>query len=153
MNDAVEIDPNPGAVISDDHADPSLSVDRMHAIKGAPRIISAAEVEAHNGKNTTFWAVVDNFVVDATEMVETHPGGLKKLLLTNAAAAGATGNPFGFSFSRGKNAHFPDTGKRFQAGIKRYLTGEINADSTLKPVSVDYPQFGKIVILGRLQGT
>ena len=78
---------------------------------------------------------------------------LKKLMLTNAAAAGATGNPFGFSFSRGKNAHFPDTGKRFQAGIKRYLTGEINADSTLKPVSVDYPQFGKIVILGRLQGT
>jgi hypothetical protein len=36
----------------------------------------------------------------------------------------ATGRPFGFSFSRGRNAHFPDTGKTFQEGVKRYLRGE-----------------------------
>lgn len=37
-------------------------------------------------------------MVDATEYVEkkAHPGGLKKLLSTNDAGVGASGDPFGF---------------------------------------------------------
>lgn len=148
------LDPNPGAVVSDDHADPSLAVDGLRVAKGTtPRLISAEEVEAHGEDASTFWAVVDTFVVDATEMVNSHPGGLKKLLLTNSAAAGATSNPYSFSFSKGKNAHFPDTGKKFQRGIKTYLEGEAESDGFLKPANVHFPGFGKIVILGKLRGT
>ena len=94
--------------------------------EAAPRLISADEIKQHNGRNgESFWAVVDGFVVDATEFVADggHPGGLKKLLSTDAAGTGATGKPFGFSFSRGRNAHFPQTGQRFQEGAKRFLSG------------------------------
>jgi hypothetical protein len=82
----------------------------------------------------------------------------------------ATGRPFGFSFSRGRNAHFPDTGKTFQEGVKRYLRGEgcdivaaVTAAKTggaaaaegeseflLPPADVVFKMYGKIVILGRL---
>ena len=54
--------------------------------------------------------------MDASEFLTNHPGGLRKLLSTDKAKTGATGKPFGFSFSSGRNAHFPDTGKRFRDG-------------------------------------
>ena len=85
---------------------------------------------------------VDGFVVDATAFVGSHPGGLKKLLSSDAAATGATGREFGFSFSRGRNAHFPDTGRRFAAGVKRYLAGG--------GAEVELPPHGTLIILGRL---
>merc|ERR1712070_11775 len=87
-------DPNPGAVVSEDHADESLCTDGM-APKGQgapqPLLISPEEVASHNHSDGTFWAVVDNFVVDATEFVESHPGGRKKLLAADSPEAGATG--------------------------------------------------------------
>ena len=121
------------AKVSDDHADESTNVE--HLAKACrtdgqqsgppqPRLISAEEVEKHNGRDGELWAVIDSFVVDASEFLNSHPGGLKKLLSTDSTAAGATGRPFGFSFSRGKNAHFPATGKRFSDGVKRYLSGK-----------------------------
>ena len=93
---------------------------------------------------------MDGFVVDATEFVDSHPGGLQKLLAADKAATGATGRPFGFSFTRGKNAHFPATGKRFSEGVKRYMAGSRNSTS-LPPVEVAFPPYGKIVIVGKLQ--
>jgi cytochrome b involved in lipid metabolism len=154
------LDTNPGAVVSSDHADPSLSADLLISSaptkkkKLAPRLISADEIKQHNGRNgESFWAVVDGFVVDATEFVADggHPGGLKKLLSTDAAGTGATGKPFGFSFSRGRNAHFPQTGQRFQEGAKRFLSGVSESEANLPPVEVAFPPYGKIVILGRLE--
>ena len=132
------------ARVSSDHADESLCVEHVPGTPAAPRLISPAEVQQHNGRGSDFWAVVDSYVVDATEFLESHPGGLKKLLSTDVAATGATGKPFGFSFSRGRNAHFPETGKRFHDGVKRYLNGG--------SAEVFFPGHGKIVILGRLQG-
>ena len=38
----------------------------------------------------SFWAVIDGFVVDASEFVDKHPGGLRKLLSADSPAAGAT---------------------------------------------------------------
>lgn len=131
------------AVVSDDHADARYDVSGLQGQEsGGQRWISAEEVQSHNGKES-FWAVVDGFVVDATAFVDSHPGGLRKLLSTDKAGVGATGAPFSFSFSRGRNAHFPDTGKRFAAGAKRYLR-----DGTAE---VDFPGHGKLVILGRLK--
>lgn len=146
------------ARVSSDHADESLCVEKMASaqpdgkrpVRG-PRLISREEVLQHNAHDGSFWAVVDGFVVDASGFVDSHPGGLKKLLSTNSAATGATGEPFGFSFSRGRNAHFPDTGKQFQAGIKRYLHGAGN-EPVLPPAEVTFAKHGKIVILGRLEG-
>ena len=139
------------ARVSDDHADESMNVEHL-AVAGpvdgqpalGPRMISPDEVKHHGGRDGSgFWAVIDSFVVDASEFVDTHPGGLRKLLSADSSAAGATGRPFGFSFSRGKNAHFPDTGKRFRAGVERYLSGG--------SPEVAFPPYGKVVILGRLQ--
>ena len=129
------------------------------------RLISPAEIKQHNRKGKgTFWAVVDGFVVDATEFLESHPGGLPKLRSANAAGVGATGEPFGFSFTRGRNSHFPDTGRRFQDGVARFLSGGSVTGSAgsvtgsagagelhLPPVDVQFPSHGKIVIIGRLQ--
>lgn len=145
------------ARVSTDHADESLSAEsmglsRLHSMQTAPkpRLISPDEVRQHSGKNgSDFWAVVDGFVVDATELVSSHPGGLKKLLSTNSADVGATGKEFGFSFARGRNAHFPDTGKRFHEGIKAFLKGASD-EPILPPRDVVFSKHGKIVILGRL---
>ena len=145
------------AVVSDDHADESLCVEHLTSIghkrlAPTPRLISPEEVKQHNGREGTFWAVIDSFVVDASAFVKSHPGGLKKLLSTDSPGTGATGKPHGFSFSRGRNAHFPDTGKRFQEGVKRYLRGDAgDAQGILPTADVDFPPYGKIVILGRLQ--
>ena len=105
-------------------------------------------MKEHGGRES-FWAVIDGFVVDATDFVDSHPGGLRKLLSTDSAASGATGKPFGFSFSRGKNAHFPATGQRFSEGAKRYLSGP--TDGFLPPTDVTFEGHGKVVILGKLR--
>ena len=141
------------AVISSDHADESMSVEALAASASsadhaapASRRISSQDVKQHSGRaGAPFWAVIDGFVVDATEFVDTHPGGLRKLLSADDPSTGATGRPFGFSFSRGKNAHFPDTGKRFKEGVQRCLAGG--------SAEVAFPGYGKIVILGRLDGS
>ncbi|KAK3268941.1 hypothetical protein CYMTET_22588 [Cymbomonas tetramitiformis] len=103
----------PMAVVSDDHACEKLCVENLAPssapMQTGPRPISADEVKQHSGADGPFWAVIDGFVVDATAFVKTHPGGLKKLLSTDTPQAGATGRDFGFSFSRGRNAHFPET--------------------------------------------
>ena len=134
---------------SSDHADESLCAEHLRAPAAAARLIPPEEVRRHDGHDGgSFWGVVDGFVVDATEFLGTHPGGIKKLLSVDAAAAGATGSPFGFSFSRGRNAHFPETGQRFQDGVRRFLSGGGGAE--LPPADVAFPPFGKITILGRL---
>ena len=141
------------ARVSDDHAHESMSVAHLAKKSSGPRIISVDELRQHNGQHgNSFWAVIDGFVVDATDFIDAHPGGLKKLLSADGAAAGATGQDFGFSFSRGKNAHFPDTGRRFSAGVKRYLS--LSSDSEiageLPPAEIAFPPHGKVVILGKL---
>ena len=136
-------DPNPGSVISTDHADESLSVHKLGLTDGR---ISAEDVRKHNNENGSgFWAVVDGFVVDATDFLDIHPGGLKKILATDTPGAGATGSDFGFSFSRGRNAHFPNTGRTFKDGVTRFLKG--NGE----PESVYFSSVGSITILGKLE--
>ena len=120
------------------------------AIAG-PRRISAEEVDQHNDAKEGFWAVVDGYVVDATAFLDAHPGGLKKLLSADSAAAGATGRRYGFSFSRGRNAHFGHTTRRFEEGVKKYLNGKAEG-SHLVPVEVYFPKPGrKLIILGKLK--
>uniref|UniRef100_A0A6V0FKM6 Cytochrome b5 heme-binding domain-containing protein n=1 Tax=Zooxanthella nutricula TaxID=1333877 RepID=A0A6V0FKM6_9DINO len=151
------------AVVSADHADESLNAERI-ALPSAtlaadgrgqrsapgPRLYSPEEVRKHSEPDQgSFWAVIDGFVVDASEFVQTHPGGLKKLLSADSAATGATGRAFGFSFSRGRNAHFPQTGRRFRDGVEQYLSGK-GDDAFLPPADVAFPPFGKLVILGQL---
>ena len=115
------------------------------------REITAQAIELHNAnEDGTFWAVVDGFVVDATEFVSSHPGGLRKLMSANTKGAGFTGREFGFSFTRGPNAHFPATGQRFRDGVQRYLGGSGDPDSCLPPEIVAFPPHGQIRILGRL---
>ena len=93
-------------------------------------------------------------MVDATDFLESHPGGLKKLLSTDSPGAGGTGQPFGFSFSRGRNAHFPDTGKRFKKGVEAYLGGAASGSGGwLPPSDVVFPRYGRLVILGKLKLT
>lgn len=147
----------PMAVVSADHADASLCAENLAAPAGGfkraacgPRLIAPDDVKQHSGKGTGFWAVIDSFVVDCSEFVDTHPGGLRKLLSADSPATGATGQPFGFSFSRGRNAHFPETAKRFREGVKRYLSGGGGDTPFLPPTDVAFPPYGKIVILGKL---
>lgn len=144
------------AVVSSDHADESLCAEHVQplpAYNGAapkPRLISPDEVRQHDGQDgRSFWGVVDGFVVDASEFMQNHPGGMKKLLSVDTAAAGASGRPFGFSFSRGRNAHFPDTGRRLKDGVKRFLRGG-GGGAILPPADVEFPPYGKIMILGKL---
>ncbi len=137
------------AVVSDDHGDESLNTEGLNsqAANGIP-LISAAAIQENNkkiaSKDKAYWAVVDGFVVDATDFLDTHPGGLQKLLQSNAASAGYTGNPFGFSFTRGKNAHFPETGRTFKEGVERYLRNR--TDNQIQFKGMD----GKLRVLGRL---
>ena len=123
-----------------------------------PRLISPEEVRAQDGKGGSdyYWAVIDGYVVDATDFLESHPGGLRKLLSADTPAAGATGREFGFSLSRGRNAHFGATGRQFQDGVRAFLAGKGNAGvdnggEFLPPCEVTFASHGKIVILGRLE--
>ena len=154
------------AVVSSDHADASMNVSHLASVgpsaappaKLGPRLISLEEMQQHSGQEAggRYWAVVDGFVVDATEFIDTHPGGLRKLLSADTAAAGATGSPFGFTFSGGRNGHFPDTGRRFRDGVKRFLAGtalaSASSDNCLAPASVNFPPHGSLLILGLLRG-
>ena len=145
------------AVVSEDHAGACTDTSQLLeqacelGLSARPRLISPAEVERHNGVNYSMWAVVDGFVVDASSFLDSHPGGLAKLLSTNEGAVGATGRPYSFSFSRGKNAHFPETGRRFSDGVKSFLSpsGTDHGD-VLSPVEVVFPEYGSITILGKL---
>ena len=141
------------AVVSSDHADPELSAAGLTSGTGSappPRRIRTDELAEHN-THEAFWAVVDGFVVDASAFVDSHPGGLRKLLSSNDAGTGHTGRAYGFSFSRGRNAHFPKTGQTFRKGVERYLSGGDGGDGFLAPVEVKFGQHGSISILGRFQ--
>ena len=145
------------ARVSDDHADGSLCTEHMSPLLSStgrrlpiPRPISQEEVAQHsNSGDGVFWAVIDKFVVDASEFVNTHPGGLRKLLSADSADAGHTGKPFGFSFATGHNAHFPKTGQQFRDGVQQYLSSATE-EVYLLPTEVSFPPYGKIVILGKL---
>mmetsp|Transcript_4986 Transcript_4986/g.7563 ORF Transcript_4986/g.7563 Transcript_4986/m.7563 type:complete len:154 (-) Transcript_4986:176-637(-) len=144
-----------GAVVSADHCDESMSAYNLAPSLSSqsglvPRLITPQEVKQHSGTSGSFWCVVDGFVVDATDFIDNHPGGMRKLLSSNNADVGATGKPYGFSFSRGRNAHFPDTGERFREGVERYLSNGTAGEASLPSVEVVFPSYGKIVILGQL---
>ena len=97
------------AVVSDDHAQAHLCVENVGA--DGLRLFSPAEIKRNDGRDgRAFWAVVDGFVVDATAFVDSHPGGLRKLLSTDDANTGATGKAFGFSLSKGCGAASPLSG-------------------------------------------
>ena len=71
---------------------------------------------------------------------------MRKLLSANAASAGWTGKAFGFSLSRGANAHFGGTGRLFEEGVKKFVRlGQMQSVDVVFP-SVD----GKITIIGKL---
>ena len=91
----------------------------------------------------SFWCVVDGFVVDATATVDRRIPAGSQLMSTDDAGIGAGPDAFGFSFSRGRNAHFPDTGRRFADGVQRYLR---DGHAT----KIKFPPHGTLVILGRL---
>ena len=147
------------AVVSDDHADESYNVANLIGPSASSsaeenssvRFFLPEEVEQHNSKNglSSFWAVIDGFVVDATDFISKHPGGRKKVLQTNDASTGDSGAPFDFSFSKGRNAHFPDTARIFRDGVETFLKDG-------SPV-IEYPgeyknqKGGKLILLGRLK--
>lgn len=83
-------------------------------------------------------------------MLDNHPGGLKKLMQTNQASIGHTGSDYGFSFTQGKNAHFPGTGKTFNQKVKEFVIGD-EVDGFLKPVECAFGDNGSVVILGRFR--
>lgn len=139
-----------------------------------PRLITSEQITKHNesisntnNKNKNFWGVVDGYVVDATEFIKRHPGGLKKLLSTNESSVGATGRSFGFSFARGRNKHYQQTAAAFQKGLQDFLSdngcynynydyyNNINNDTMsidddyLAPMEIHFSTHGKIIILGK----
>ena len=87
--------------------------------KSGPRPITIAEIKKHDGRrgDGSFWSVIDGWVVDATQFLERHPGGKKNLLMSDKANVSATGQPYGFSFSRGPAAHNPETNKVFREAV------------------------------------
>lgn len=109
--------------------------------------ISKEKVRQNDGLNgRSLWTVIDGYVVDATDFAKYHPGGLGKILATDEKQTGWTGEEFGFSLTRGQNAHFPKTGRIFEEGVRRF-------DMLQEHVKVN---FGKdvgstIIILGKLQ--
>ena len=134
--------------------------DSLDASDGMNRYFTIEQVQKHNiqhnqdGNVTSFWCCIDGFVVDATEYLNTrvHPGGQKKVLQTNDAKIGNDNKPMSFSFSKGKNAHFPETAKVFQDGVKDFLNGGSNAIFFPEVVKKngDVGHGGKIFIIGRL---
>ena len=117
-------------------------------LKSKPREFSIEQIKNHNSEDD-FWAVIDNYVVDITKFMKSHPGGLKKLLIVNDTSTGATGEPYGFSFANGKNKHYPETDQIFQNGVKEYLD-TITTNGCLPSKEVAFPSLGSIIILGIL---
>ena len=112
-----------------------------------PLKFTPEQVRAKNGKNgKKLWVVIDGYVVDATDFANSHPGGISKILSTDSKRSGYTGKEFGFSLSKGKNAHFPRTAKMFEEAAKSF-------DSLQQHVTVkfDPDHAGSIVILGKLR--
>lgn len=145
--------PGAGAVVSDDHASPSLhTAALLQSPSPSPvRLIPISEVKGNDGTNARpFHCVIDGMVVDATGFVNAHPGGLRKILSADDASVGATGKAFGFSFSTGRNAHFPGTGTTWSSGVSRYLKGSVDKDGTLQSHQVEFKEYGSITILGKL---
>ena len=151
------------AVVSDDHADESYCVDNYltssaEAASSKPEVrwFSQEEVNEHNVEisnegdaMSSYWACIDGFVVESIDFLQKHPGGKKKLLQTNDPSTGDTSRPFAFSFSRGRNAHFPETAKIFHDGIARFLKGE--STEIIFPATFKKQEGGKLVVLGRLK--
>eukprot|EP00928_Gymnodinium_smaydae_P074690 TRINITY_DN57715_c0_g1_i1.p1 TRINITY_DN57715_c0_g1~~TRINITY_DN57715_c0_g1_i1.p1 ORF type:complete len:137 (+),score=23.43 TRINITY_DN57715_c0_g1_i1:57-413(+) len=67
--------------------------------------ISAAEVQQHRSKDS-FWVVADGHVVDVTDFIEQHPGGIEKIM--------SAGNDFSF------RSHFGATYDAFQEACKLF---------------------------------
>ena len=145
------------AVVSEDHASITMSAERVvGSLAGSPRLVSVEELEEHNKENLSkgsFWAVVDGYVVDVGDFLKSHPGGNKKLLSVNQSSVGYTGLARGFSFSRGRNAHFPRTAKVFQDGVRRYLNNSARVEfkKYLPPVRVEFPPHGSLSIVGKIK--
>ena len=83
------------ARVADDHAGESFNVEHLASGKLAPRTITREEVKQHSSASGDFWAVIDGFVVDASDMVNTHPGGLRKMCarIFNVFAVNAHAHP------------------------------------------------------------
>lgn len=128
------------------------------------RYYTVEQIQQHNlahhscgkdGKSiTSFWCCIDGFVVDATEYYQTrvHPGGQRKVLQTNDANIGSDNKPMSFSFSKGKNAHFPETARIFQESVKQFLKGvsnEVVFPDVIKK-NGELARGGTIYIIGRL---
>lgn len=165
------------AVVSNDHADESYNMEdynipsskcltskkdetqRDNILSGI-RIFSSEEIESHNRSeqssptSSSFWACIDGFVVDASDFLQKHPGGKKKILQTNDPNTGyKRGVPFSFSFSKGRNAHFPDTARIFQDGVKKFLESNGDSDRNEIVFPSEYRNGaggGKLILLGRL---
>eukprot|EP00756_Hemistasia_phaeocysticola_P008301 Hpha_TRINITY_DN14576_c0_g1::TRINITY_DN14576_c0_g1_i1::g.46723::m.46723 len=136
-------------------------------LKKRKRIFTPEEIEANNKqrgdsvkKHLPFLAVIDGYVVDATDFIDTHPGGVSKLLSVNSKAAGWTREKFGFSFSKGANSHFPQTAQTFREGVLRFEQGVEGAETEAcgnagfagdGAVDIVYPSLGTLRLLGKLE--
>eukprot|EP00468_Gymnochlora_sp_CCMP2014_P003191 CAMPEP_0167761834 /NCGR_PEP_ID=MMETSP0110_2-20121227/12403_1 /TAXON_ID=629695 /ORGANISM="Gymnochlora sp., Strain CCMP2014" /LENGTH=149 /DNA_ID=CAMNT_0007648583 /DNA_START=45 /DNA_END=490 /DNA_ORIENTATION=+ len=146
------------AVVSADHGSEDLNPSHISISSKqtyTPRPFYPSDIHEHNkDEKNSFLGIIDGYVCDCSNFVndkKMHPGGIKKLLSTNEAKIGATGKDFGFSFTRGRNAHFPDTGKTFQEGVKAYLNGSHDGNKKyLAPQEVNFKPRGKVVIVGVL---
>ena len=91
--------------------------------------VSRSEVGRHQS-STSLWAVVDNeWVVDVTNFVRSHPGGEKIFTATLGS---------NFSFSSGPNAHFRTTQLAFKAACASFMELEQEQVASVgKPIRVD----------------
>eukprot|EP00986_Skeletonema_menzelii_P016010 scaffold13279_cov155-Skeletonema_menzelii.AAC.5 len=109
-------------------------------------VLTKEQVRKNDGlEDRPLWTVIDGYVVDCTEFAKFHPGGLRKILATDEKETGWTGEEFGFSLTRGSNAHFPKTGRVFQEGMRKF-------DKRQSQVVVNFGKDGggAITILGKL---
>ena len=70
--------------------------------------------------------MIDGYVVDGVPVrpsPRSTPGARRRPRGTNDAETGANGKGGGFSFTKGRNAHFPGTGKRWKEGVEEWLKG------------------------------
>lgn len=109
-------------------------------------VLTKEQVRMNDGlEDRPLWTVIDGYVVDCTEFAKFHPGGLRKIRETDEKQTGWTGEEFGFSLTRGSNAHFPKTGRVFEEGMRKF-------DKLQRQVEVDFGRGGggAITILGKL---
>ena len=155
---------------------PSFLSSSSNELKRVVRYFSPEEVEQHNKKycncnnnkeeddsdqvdslssstSFSYWAVIDGFVVDSTDYINKHPGGKKKLLMTNDPTTGSTGKPYTFSFSKGRNAHFPETARIFRDAVQQFLEDGNASGEVVFPRTYKNQPNGKLIILGRLKTT